>query len=187
MAYISILAAKLSQFGKTEVEYNLVDDAGIMPKLRIVRKIDSLNPTPKEVDNLGQAICVESESSFLEQQLKNEQEESDKVIKEVGKVEKESALSVLVEEKLQEKRATLMTFIEEAKLNEILKNNLLSALKEIETITSIKEASKHIEIDEKSDLAAILLELEKKNKTESKESQSMVAESEEIVIKESKE
>jgi hypothetical protein len=55
--YNAELASKLSQFGKTEIEYNLLDLDNARPPRRIVLKFNSLNPPSEEIDlKLNEAI-----------------------------------------------------------------------------------------------------------------------------------
>lgn len=55
--YQAELASLLSQFGKTEVEFNVSDDEGIMPQTRKSLKIKNEKPSAEDIEDLKKQAC----------------------------------------------------------------------------------------------------------------------------------
>jgi hypothetical protein len=143
--YKHSLASILSQFGKTDLDFNLSDDEGIMPDTRVSRTVDIQKITKDNIDTIGQEICTLEDQNFIT----NNQEKENVKIEEETKATIIKDLAVLVNQRAIDKKANLNLLINDLKIDDKIKENIYMAIKELETslVTSLTYTDLEIKLD----------------------------------------
>jgi hypothetical protein len=71
MPYTATLAARLSQFGTTVIDFNLVDQAGVMPMRRVSHKWRSDTVTNAQRNAAAAALAQQAEDEWQAEQLRD--------------------------------------------------------------------------------------------------------------------
>lgn len=70
MAYIATLASRLSQLGVTDVEFNLVDNAAVMPPVRRAWTFQTLTPSGAQVTAARAVMIADATSDYNTEQTR---------------------------------------------------------------------------------------------------------------------